>query len=130
MNRDEAIDIIARWHAVMKVNTQGGQGVAARSEAPAAVKFPEHAKRYEEAINALGWKAINLPHRVARRAFNDIPASVWNDRRAKAGNPPLWSEVDAVSVFNLMRKKTARYAALPGKYGNAASAIILNARTA
>jgi hypothetical protein len=117
---------IARWHAVLHVNSNSGHGLAAKSEKPAAVKFSENAKQYDLAIDELGWKAINLPFKVAHRVFNQIPESVWTARRTSANNPPLWDPELAEHVRKLIVSLTSDYVRLTSGYGNAASGVILN----
>ena len=119
------IHVIAQWHAVLRVNSNGGHGLAATSERPAAVKFPDRAGRYNLAIDELGWRPQNLPFKVAHRVFNNIPQSVWVARRTAANDPPLWTIKLSDHVRKLINGLTDDYSRLATGYGNVASNKIL-----
>jgi len=120
-------DAIAAWQAVLDVNSNGGLGVSLKSQRPAAVAFPDMARRYELAREALGWSYLHLPFDLARRMSSIPSEAAWSAQRAARGNPPLIQADRAMSLYRRVTMQRAAFGRFAGGYGNAAAAKVISA---
>lgn len=102
-------DTIAAWHVALACNSNGGCGVSLRNNRPPSVLRPDVAKRYAEAVEALGWHYTRLPFPIARRMSSIPSVEAWTRKREAAGNPPLMDEERAAALLAYVRERSSAY---------------------